>query len=108
MPYKQSPQLTSASERRHLLLGGVALAGCAGFVNAVLLSFFLAPVSHMSGAVSHLGVAIATRQPQLVGTLSVIAAFFAGSVVSGLLIGRRHGQPGRSYGVALLIEGGVL
>jgi uncharacterized membrane protein YoaK (UPF0700 family) len=75
-------------------------------VNAVLLSFFQVPVSHMSGAVSHLGVAMASRPvPEALGALTIIAAFFLGSVVSGVLVGRHTALPGRRYGVVLFIQG---
>jgi uncharacterized membrane protein YoaK (UPF0700 family) len=85
------------------------LAGSAGFVNAVLLSFFQVPVSHMSGAVSHLGVAIAARPvSEALGALTIIAAFFLGSVASGVLVGRDTALPGRRYGVVLLVQGMVL
>jgi uncharacterized membrane protein YoaK (UPF0700 family) len=87
-------------------VGGALLAGSAGFVNAVLLSFFQVPVSHMSGAVSHLGVAMASRPlPEALGALTIIAAFFLGSVVSGVLVGRNTALPGRRYGVVLFIQG---
>jgi uncharacterized membrane protein YoaK (UPF0700 family) len=82
------------------------LAGSAGFVNAVLLSFFQVPVSHMSGAVSHLGVAMASRPASdAPGALTIITAFFSGSIVSGVLVGRDTPLPGRRYGVVLLIQG---
>lgn len=90
-------------------MGGALLAGSAGFVNAVLLSFFQVPVSHMSGAVSHLGVAMASRPvAEALGAFTIIAAFFLGSVVSGVLVGRDTALPGRRYGVVLLIQGGAL
>ena len=87
-------------------MGGALLAGSAGFVNAVLLSFFQVPVSHMSGAVSHLGVAIASR-PLLdaLSAMTIITAFFLGSVVSGVVVGRDTALPGRRYAVVLLIQG---
>jgi uncharacterized membrane protein YoaK (UPF0700 family) len=82
------------------------LAGSAGFVNAVLLSFFQVPVSHMSGAVSHLGVAMASRPiPEALGALTIIAAFFLGSVVSGVVVGRDTALPGRRYAAVLFIQG---
>jgi uncharacterized membrane protein YoaK (UPF0700 family) len=87
-------------------VGGALLAGSAGFVNAVLLSFFQVPVSHMSGAVSHLGVAMASRPVrEALGALTIIVAFFVGSVVSGAVVGRDTALPGRRYGVVLLIQG---
>jgi Predicted membrane protein len=108
LPYRKSSIDSSPEFRRGLLLGGAGLAACAGFVNAVVLSFFQAPVSHMSGAVSHLGLAVANAHGQVVGTLGVIAAFLAGSIVSGVVIGRATSAPGRRYGVVLLIEGTAL
>ena len=78
-------------------------------MNAVLLSYFQVPVSHMSGAVSHLGVAMASRPvSEALGALTIIAAFFLGSVVSGVLVGRDTALPGRRYGVVLLIQGVAL
>jgi uncharacterized membrane protein YoaK (UPF0700 family) len=87
-------------------VGGALLTGSAGFVNAVLLSFFQVPVSHMSGAVSHLGVAVASRPlREALGAVTIIAAFFVGSVLSGALVGRDTALPGRRYGVVLFIQG---
>ena len=47
---------------RHLLPGAMALAGTAGYVNSVVLGFFHTPVSHMTGAVSHLGLDLSERR----------------------------------------------
>ena len=106
MPYRRHRAPTASLPHGKLLLGGALLAGSAGFVNAVLLSFFQVPVSHMSGAVSHLGVAIASRpMTEALGALTIVAAFFLGSVVSGVLVGRDTALPGRRYGVALFIQG---
>ena len=44
---------------RHLLPGAAALAGTAGYVNSVSLGFFHTPISHMTGAISHLGLDLA-------------------------------------------------
>src|SRR5207249_1996030 len=44
---------------KHLLPGALAMAGTAGYVNSVVLGFFHSPVSHMTGAVSRLGLDIA-------------------------------------------------
>src|SRR4051812_22224212 len=63
----------------------------------------------MSGAVSHLGVSLASRPiSEALGALTIIAAFFLGSVVSGVLVGRDTALPGRRYGVVLLIQGVAL
>lgn len=109
MPYRRHHAPTSSLPHGRLLTGGALLAGSAGFVNAVLLSYFQVPVSHMSGAVSHLGVAIAARPvSEALGALTIIAAFFLGSVVSGVLVGRDSALPGRRYGFVLLIQGMAL
>ncbi|MFL5606377.1 MAG: YoaK family protein [Gemmatimonadaceae bacterium] len=106
MPYRRYRAPTATLPHGRLLAGGALLAGSAGFVNAVLLSFFQVPVSHMSGAVSHLGVAIASRPiSEALGALTIIAAFFLGSVVSGVLVGRDTPLPGRRYALVLLIQG---
>jgi uncharacterized membrane protein YoaK (UPF0700 family) len=106
MPYRRYRAPTASLPHGRLLAGGALLAGSAGFVNAVLLSFFQVPVSHMSGAVSHLGVAMASRPvSEALGALTIIAAFFLGSVVSGVLVGRDTPLPGRRYSFVLCIQG---
>jgi uncharacterized membrane protein YoaK (UPF0700 family) len=106
MPYRRYRAPTATLPHGRLLAGGALLAGSAGFVNAVLLSFFQVPVSHMSGAVSHLGVAMASRPvSEALGALTIIVAFFLGSVVSGVLVGRDTPLPGRRYALVLLIQG---
>ena len=106
MPYRRHRDPATSLPHGKLLLGGALLAGSAGFVNAVLLSFFQVPVSHMSGAVSHLGVAIASRpMTEALGAMTIIVAFFLGSVLSGALVGRDSALPGRRYGVVLFIQG---
>jgi len=109
MPYRRHRAPIAYLPHGRLLAGGALLAGSAGFVNAVLLSFFQVPVSHMSGAVSHLGVAMASRPfLEALGALTIIAAFFVGSVVSGVLVGRDTALPGRRYGVVMIIQGAAL
>lgn len=92
-----------------MFLFGALLAGTAGFVNVVLLEIYHVPVSHMSGAVSRLAVDLTTGQGEdLPGALAIFCAFLAGAVLSGLVIGSVRVQPGRRYGVAMMIEGGLL
>jgi uncharacterized membrane protein YoaK (UPF0700 family) len=106
MPYRRHREPVASLPRGRLLAGGALLTGSAGFVNAVLLSFFQVPVSHMSGAVAHLGVAMASRPiGEALGALTIIAAFFVGSIVSGVVVGRDTALPGRRYGVVLFIQG---
>jgi uncharacterized membrane protein YoaK (UPF0700 family) len=42
---------------------------------------------------------------EALGALTIIAAFFVGSVVSGAVVGRDTALPGRRYGVVLFIQG---
>lgn len=94
---------------RFLTPGAVLLAGNAGFVNAVGLGFFHAPVSHMSGAVSHLGLDLARAAwGDAAATLLIFTGFLLGAVTSGVLIGASRLVPGRRYGTALMAEGFLL
>lgn len=94
---------------RFLVPGAMLLAANAGFINAVGLGFFHSPVSHMSGAVSHLGLDVArTAWGDARATLLIIVGFLLGAVASGILIGASRLVPGRHYGTALMAEGGLL
>lgn len=111
MPY--DIQTADETGRRPGLLwvscGGSMLAGAAGYVNVVMLGFFSVPVSHMTGALSRLGMDIgAARLADFVLIGSIVLGFLSGAVVSGLIIGNATLKPGRRYGVALLGEGLLL
>lgn len=112
MPYShpQPVEKHNAFKQVRLLLpGSLALATAAGFVNSVALGFFRTPVSHMTGAVSHLGMNIAeARWIDAVSAASIIAGFVTGAVLVGMLIGAWKLIPGRRYGVAMIIEGCLL
>jgi uncharacterized membrane protein YoaK (UPF0700 family) len=112
MPYSH-PQGFDRQEAirqvRHLLPGAVLLAATAGFVNTVSLGFFHTPVSHMTGAVSHLGMDLVVgRSVHVLTSLSIVLGFLIGAILAGLLVGALKLIPGRRYGVALMIEGGLL
>lgn len=94
---------------RHLAPGALALAATAGYVNSVVLGYFHTPVSHMTGAVSHLGLDLAGGAlPDVTASLSIVLGFLGGAMLSGLLIGARKLSPGRRYGLALCLEGLLL
>ena len=81
----------------------------AGFVNSIALGFFRTPVSHMTGAVSHLGIDFADgRIRDAWSSLSIILGFLLGATLAGLIVGAWKLIPGRHYGVAMLVEGGLL
>jgi len=112
MPYSH-PQPFEKSEVlqrvRHIKPGAIALAGTAGFINSVVLGFFHTPVSHMTGAVSHLGADLAAGRPSdAVASFSIIAGFIFGALGSGVLVGAWRLIPGRRYGVAMMLEGLLL
>lgn len=94
---------------RHLLPGAMAFAGTAGYVNSVALGFFHTPVSHMTGAISHLGLDLSERRMSDAGaSASIIVGFILGAMLAGILIGAWKLIPGRRYGVALMVQGGLL
>jgi uncharacterized membrane protein YoaK (UPF0700 family) len=91
-------------------IGGGALAGIAGMVNAIgYLSYSHQAVTHLTGTTSLLGIALErhdlTQAAHLVG---VMLAFFVGAATSGFIIQRQTLKLGRRYGIALGIEGLLL
>lgn len=93
----------------HLLPGGAALAATAGYVNSVVLGFFHAPVSHMTGAVSRVGIDVAERGGRDIWAgVAIIVGFLLGSILAGLLVGARRLAPNRRFGIALALEGVLL
>jgi len=94
---------------KHLLPGTIAMAGTAGYINSVVLGFFHAPVSHMTGAVSRLGLDIAERGGRDVWSgVQIIIGFVLGAVLAGILVGARRLSPNRRFGIALILEGFLL
>src|SRR5690349_9852339 len=112
MPYSHPQPLDKAvvaREWKHILYGAMALGGTAGYTNSVVLGFFDTPVSHMSGAVSHLGIDIAAAHISAAkGTLSIIFGFFTGSVLAGIFVGATKLVLSRRYGAVLMFEGALL
>ncbi|RUO36824.1 DUF1275 domain-containing protein [Aliidiomarina shirensis] len=89
--------------------GAALLALIAGYINVVMLGFFQVPVSHMSGAVSQIGIDAwfdDWRHLVLIG--SIVGGFFLGAFISGLIVETTTLRMSRRYGVALLLEGIIL
>ena len=86
--------------------GAFSLALMAGVVNAVgLLGFSHQAVSHLTGTSTLLGAGLTQLQAaELLHLLLVLLSFVAGAAFSGLFIGSSALQPGRRYGVALVLE----
>ncbi len=94
---------------RHLLPGALAMAGVAGYVNSVVLGFFHAPVSHMTGAVSRTGLDLAEREHHdFWAGLMIMGGFLLGAMIAGLMIGAKKLSPNRRFGIALALEGVLL
>jgi uncharacterized membrane protein YoaK (UPF0700 family) len=91
-------------------IGGAALAGIAGMVNAIgYLSYSHQAVTHLTGTTTLLGVALQNRDSALAAHLgAVLFSFFLGAVLSGFIIRRHTLKLGRRYGVALGVEGALL
>ncbi len=112
MPYSHPQTLDKATvlrEWKHILWGAMALGGTAGYVNSVTLGFFDTPVSHMSGAVSRLGLEAAEGHVAgALGSLSVIVGFLLGAMMAGIFVGAVKLSPSRRYGAVLMLEGVLL
>lgn len=112
MPYSHPQALTreqALGRIRHLLPGAMVFSAVAGFINSIALGFFHSPVSHMTGAVSYLGIDLAgQRVSDVAATLTIIIAFVLGAALAGMIVGALQLAPGRSYGVALMGEGALL
>lgn len=89
--------------------GGLLLAAVAGCVNAVAVGSAFHAVTHMSGTVFSVSNELAHGNPEIaLRAAAVIVSFFLGATLSGLLIRQSTLQAGQRYGVALLVEGGLL
>jgi uncharacterized membrane protein YoaK (UPF0700 family) len=112
MPYSHPQNLTreqALGRIHHLLPGALAFSGTAGFINSIALGVFRSPVSHMTGAVSYLGIEFAGGQSRAaLATLSIILAFMVGAGLAGFIVGAQNLAPGRRYGLAMCCEGGLL
>jgi uncharacterized membrane protein YoaK (UPF0700 family) len=95
---------------RWVAAGGFVLAAIAGLINVVgLLGFQHQGITHMTGTTTMLGIAVAEGDRAEIGHwVSVVLSFFAGAVLSGFIIRDSTLQLGRRYGVALLVESGLL
>ena len=106
MPY-QRPDTHEPVETvdRLVFLGGTSLAFLAGFINVFMLSIFTVPVSHMSGAVSRLGIDIGQEKSgDLKALLAIIGGFLAGTILSGYFLGSNKLRYSWRYVTVLAFE----
>lgn len=107
MPYRSGESFAADAlpYRSWIIGGGVGLAALAGYVNVIALGVFAVPVSHMSGAVSRLGIDVATgNAADLWLVVLILMGFLLGAALSGAIIGEPQLQPGRRYGAAMMVE----
>lgn len=90
--------------------GGAVLAFCAGMINVIaLLGFVHKGITHVTGNCSLLSIAVLDRDWNNITQLSLIVlSFFAGSMISGIIVGDAHLKAGRRYGFALAVESVLL
>jgi uncharacterized membrane protein YoaK (UPF0700 family) len=91
---------------RWILTGGFLLACGAGCINAVgFLGAHQQALTHMSGAVTNVGIGLAGGDPTaLRHVAAILGCFFAGCLLSGVIIRQSTLKAGRRYGVALFLE----
>jgi uncharacterized membrane protein YoaK (UPF0700 family) len=91
-------------------LGGLALALTAGVINAVgFLGVHHQALSHLTGTVTVLGMELGrANYPVALHALAILAAFFVGCLLSGMVIQQGRLRLGRRYGVALSLESAAL
>ena len=112
MPNRDSnsePQAHPFKRVRLLLAGAIALSLAAGFVNSIALGYFEASVSHMTGAVSSLGMNLGEHDwRESVYAATIIGGFILGAVISGIVIGGENLVPGKPFGAAMICVGVLL
>lgn len=88
MPYADLSSPLPDRPHPLLIVGGFLLTILAGAINVSMLSFYAVPVSHMSGAVSRLGMDLGTKHFDDVSVIGLIlGGFVLGCVLTGALVG---------------------
>lgn len=99
------PPVHSRAEFVVVLLGGLALAAAAGYINTVVVLLGTLPVTHLTGTVTRLSVDLGHGdRADALFVAGLAAAFVLGAAVSGLIIGSSTLRLGRRYGVAVMVE----
>ncbi len=92
-----------------VLLGGLALAAAAGFINTVVVLLGTLPVTHLTGTVTRLSVDLGQgARADALFVAGLAAAFVLGAAASGLIIGSSTLRLGRRYGVAVMVEAALI
>lgn len=110
MPYSEN-ELSGNPARADplLILGGMSLAFVAGSVNTVSLCYFHVPVSHMTGAVTHLSMDTASLNfSEFINISYIVFGFLFGAIFSGAVIGARNFKPSIVYSLLMGAESVLL
>ncbi|MFH1499547.1 MAG: YoaK family protein [Verrucomicrobiota bacterium] len=93
-----------------VLATGFALTLVAGGINAVgFLGVQHQALTHLTGTITQFSLQTARGSAgPAMEALGIIGAFFAGSVMSGLIVRKSSLRVGRRYGVALMLEAALL
>jgi uncharacterized membrane protein YoaK (UPF0700 family) len=92
-----------------VLLGGLGLAGIAGYINTLMISLGTPPVTHLTGSISRLSSDLASwNLDDLWLIAGLVGSFLLGAFCSGVVIGSSTLHIGRRYGIAVLIEACLL
>jgi uncharacterized membrane protein YoaK (UPF0700 family) len=99
--------------RRHtpgwVYAGALLLTAVAGCVNAVAVASAYHAVTHMTGTLFSVSFEASRGHGEVaVRAAAVVACFFAGAALSGFIVQQSTLHAGRRYGVALLVEAGLL
>src|SRR4051812_1396469 len=110
MPYSDDERLKSLVRIDPLILmGGISLAFIAGFVNAISLSYFHVPISHMTGAVTRLSIDMASMNfSEFINISYIVFGFLSGAVISGAIIGARNFKHTVEYSLIMALESAIL
>lgn len=81
-----------------VIMGAIALAFNAGFVNGCTLQYKDIPVSHITGTVSHAALGLAKGDyNNLDINLAVVVSFITGSAITGSMVPSDHFEAGLEY-----------
>jgi len=106
MPYSEIDPTAPIRKIDPLLsMGAFGLSAVAGFSNCVILEYYHIPISHMTGAVSMLGIDLAESRISEIGNIIfIIIGFVIGAIISGVVIHGPQLKPKSEYGYILILE----
>lgn len=92
-----------------VLMGGLALAASAGYVNTAVIAMGSLPVTHLTGSISRVSSDLGRLDlADAVQVSGLVLAFVLGAAISGVIIGSATLHLGRRYGIAVMFEAVLL